>query len=157
MWRSWLRRCCTRRKVAGSILDGVIGIFHWHNPSGCTMALGSTQPLTEMSTRNISWGLRVTGATFLCRLSWKLRASTSWNLEGLSRHVQGVLYLYFILRYRIYVTSWTLFIVWAAVAFLSKAAQCCVFPQLLIGVSDIICFGQAKFVIEIRNRVAQLV
>jgi hypothetical protein len=30
--------------------------FHWHNPSGCTVALGSTQPLTEMSTRSISWG-----------------------------------------------------------------------------------------------------
>jgi hypothetical protein len=30
--------------------------FYWHNPSGCTMVLGSTQPLTEMSTRNISWG-----------------------------------------------------------------------------------------------------
>ena len=44
------------RKVAGSIPDGAIGIFHWHNPSGRTMALGSTQPLTEMSTRNISWG-----------------------------------------------------------------------------------------------------
>jgi hypothetical protein len=33
---------------------------HWkffsHNPFGCTMALGSTQPLTEMSTRNLSWG-----------------------------------------------------------------------------------------------------
>jgi hypothetical protein len=27
-----------------------------HNPSGRTMALGLTQPLTEMSTRNISWG-----------------------------------------------------------------------------------------------------
>jgi len=40
---------------AGSIPDGVVGIFHWHNPSGRTMALGSTQPLTEMSTRNISW------------------------------------------------------------------------------------------------------
>ena len=26
------------------------------NPSGRTMALGSTQPLTEMSTRCISWG-----------------------------------------------------------------------------------------------------
>ena len=25
-------------------------------PSGRTVALGSTQPLTEMSTRNISWG-----------------------------------------------------------------------------------------------------
>jgi len=26
------------------------------NPSGRSMALGSPQPLTEMSTRNISWG-----------------------------------------------------------------------------------------------------
>jgi hypothetical protein len=39
---------------AGSIPNGVIGIFHWHNPSDRTMALGSTQPLTEMSTRSIS-------------------------------------------------------------------------------------------------------
>jgi hypothetical protein len=31
-------------------------------PSGRTMALGSTQPLTEMSTRNISWGVKVAGA-----------------------------------------------------------------------------------------------
>ena len=43
-------------KVAGSIPDCVIGIFHWHNPSGRNMALGLTQPLTEMSTRNVSWG-----------------------------------------------------------------------------------------------------
>jgi len=41
----------TSRKVAGSIPDGIIGIFHSHNPSGRTMALGSNQPLTEMSTR----------------------------------------------------------------------------------------------------------
>jgi hypothetical protein len=41
-----LRHCATNRKVAGSIPDGVIGIFHLHNPSGRTMALGSTQPLT---------------------------------------------------------------------------------------------------------------
>ena len=52
----WLRCCGTNRKVAGSIPDGVIGIFHRHNPSDRTMALGSTQPLTEMSTRRISWG-----------------------------------------------------------------------------------------------------
>ena len=50
-WRSWLRHCATSRKVAGSIPNGVIEIFHWHNPSGRTMALASTQPLTEMSTR----------------------------------------------------------------------------------------------------------
>jgi len=35
--------------------DGVIEIFHRHNPSGRTMALGLTQPLTEMSTRKIFW------------------------------------------------------------------------------------------------------
>ena len=37
------------RKVAGSIPDGVTGIFHLRNPSERTMTLGSTQPLTEMS------------------------------------------------------------------------------------------------------------
>jgi len=30
--------------------DCVIGMFHWHNPSSCTMALGLTQPLMQMST-----------------------------------------------------------------------------------------------------------
>ena len=44
------------RKVAGSIPDGVIGIFHWDNSSDRTMILGSTQPLTELSTRRIYWG-----------------------------------------------------------------------------------------------------
>jgi hypothetical protein len=37
-------------------LDGVIGILHWHISSDRTMALRLTQLLTEMSTRNISWG-----------------------------------------------------------------------------------------------------
>ena len=50
-WRSWLRHCSTSRKVAVSIPDGVIRIFNWHNPSGRTMALGLTQPLTVMSKR----------------------------------------------------------------------------------------------------------
>ena len=61
-WRSWLRHCATSQKVAGSIPVGVIGIFHWHNPSGRTVTRGSTQPLTEMSTRNISWGVKADGA-----------------------------------------------------------------------------------------------
>ena len=46
----------TSREVAGSIPDGVIGIFHWHNPFCRTMALELTKPLTEMIIRNISWG-----------------------------------------------------------------------------------------------------
>jgi len=60
--RSWLRHCASSQKVAGSIPDGVIVNFHCHNPSGNTMALGSTQPLTEMSTGYISWGVKVADA-----------------------------------------------------------------------------------------------
>jgi hypothetical protein len=46
--------CTTSRVVAGSIPGVVIGIFHRHKLSRRTMALGSTQPPAEMSTRNIS-------------------------------------------------------------------------------------------------------
>ena len=59
---SWLRHCSTIRKVAGSIPDGVIGFSHWHNPSDRTVALGLTQPLKDMSTRNISWWVKAAGA-----------------------------------------------------------------------------------------------
>jgi len=65
---AWGFSCATNRQVAGSIRDGVIEIFHWHNPSGRTMALGLTQPLTEMRTRSISWrgkGGRCLGLTTL--------------------------------------------------------------------------------------------
>jgi len=67
------------------------------------MALGSTQPLTEMSTRNISWGVEQPVhtadnlTTLMCQLSWNLGASTSWNPQGLSRPVIVLLYL---LQYR---------------------------------------------------------
>jgi hypothetical protein len=41
-------------EVAGSIPDEVIGFFfNSRNPSSRTMAIRSTQPLTEMSTRNL--------------------------------------------------------------------------------------------------------
>jgi hypothetical protein len=33
-----------------------VDFFNWPNPSGRTMALESTQPLTEMSTRNLPGG-----------------------------------------------------------------------------------------------------
>jgi hypothetical protein len=41
----------TSRKVAGSSSDEV-DFFNLPNPSSRTMTLGSTQPLTEISTRN---------------------------------------------------------------------------------------------------------
>jgi hypothetical protein len=43
-WRSWLRHCATNRNVAGLIPDGV------------------DSTLTEMSTRNLSWGVKAAGA-----------------------------------------------------------------------------------------------
>jgi hypothetical protein len=65
------------------------------------MVLGSTQPLTDLSTRNLFWGVKAAGATradnlttFMCRLSRNLGASTYWNPNGLSRPVMGLLYLY---------------------------------------------------------------
>jgi hypothetical protein len=42
--------------VAGSIPDEVIGFCNLPNPSSCTMALGLTQPLTEIGTRNFPGG-----------------------------------------------------------------------------------------------------
>jgi hypothetical protein len=49
----WLRHYATSRKFADSISDEVIGILNLPNPSSRTVALVSTQPLTEMSTTNL--------------------------------------------------------------------------------------------------------
>jgi hypothetical protein len=63
------------------------------------MGLGSTQPLTEMSTRCISWGERrpVRKAdnltTILCRHE-NLGNVAYWKPLGYSRPVTGLLYLY---------------------------------------------------------------
>jgi hypothetical protein len=91
-WRSWSRHCATTRKVASSIPDSVTGIFHWNNPSGRTMDLGLTQPLTEMSIRNISWrgkGGRCVGLTNLppscadCLEMWEPQPpETLWARPG---------------------------------------------------------------------------
>jgi hypothetical protein len=101
--------CATSRKVAGSIPDYVIGIFHWFNPSVRTMTLSSTQPLIQMRTRNISWrgggegdqfiGLTTFNlTTIMCLLSrnmeiWKPQTpGTLWACNNL---IQGLLYLYY--------------------------------------------------------------
>ena len=76
-WRSRLRHCATPRKATDSIPDGVTGIFYWCNPSGRTMALRSTQPLTGMNTRNTPWGGKGSRLTTLplscadCHVIWE--------------------------------------------------------------------------------------
>jgi hypothetical protein len=59
LWCGWLRHCTTSQKVACLILD-VVHSDVIDNPPGCIMTLGSTQPHTEMSARNISWGVKAT-------------------------------------------------------------------------------------------------
>jgi hypothetical protein len=46
----------TSREVVGLTPDGDFESFHCLHPSGPTMTLESTQPLTEMSTRDLPWG-----------------------------------------------------------------------------------------------------
>ena len=48
-------------ETCGSIPGGVIRIFI-DNPSGRIIAVGSTYPLIEISTRYISWGVKAAGA-----------------------------------------------------------------------------------------------
>jgi hypothetical protein len=52
----WLRHYDTSRKVAGSIPMRQFYFFIWPNPSSRFMVVGSTQALTEMSTRNLPDG-----------------------------------------------------------------------------------------------------
>ena len=52
----------TNGNVTGSIPGSVTGIFHGHYPSGRTMVLRSMQPVTEMSTRNISLRVKAAGS-----------------------------------------------------------------------------------------------
>jgi hypothetical protein len=55
LYRNLFGHYATSRKVAGSSPDEVY-FFNLPNPSSRTMALGSTHPLTEMSTRNLPGG-----------------------------------------------------------------------------------------------------
>jgi hypothetical protein len=50
---SWLRHNTTSRKVAGLIPDEIIGFFSVRLMLPAALVLGSTQPLTELNTRNI--------------------------------------------------------------------------------------------------------
>ena len=105
--RSRSKHCATSRKVAGSIPDVVTGIFHWHNPSSRTMALELTQPLTEMSTRNIFWGVKAAGAWGWqpyqpsradCFEIWE--PHPTGNPQGLSRPVMRLIDFYTDRTYR---------------------------------------------------------
>jgi len=60
--RSLLKHCAGSQKFASCIPDGPILIFKWLNFSDRLVALRSTQPLTQISTRVIFWGVKQAGA-----------------------------------------------------------------------------------------------
>jgi hypothetical protein len=102
-WRSWLRHYATSRKVVGSIPDEVTGFFNWSNPSSRTMALGSAQPLTEMSTRNILGDKPLSAhkddnLTLIC-------GPFVWKTYGPPRPVSGIALLFYL--FPVYVAATT--------------------------------------------------
>jgi len=62
VYQASFRQYATKRKVAGSIPDGFVVFFIDIILPSRTVALGSTQPLTEMSTGNISWRVKADSA-----------------------------------------------------------------------------------------------
>ena len=56
----WLRHLATTRNAAVLIPDHVIGSFHYHNRSGHTLVVGSSQPVEELSKRYITLDVNAT-------------------------------------------------------------------------------------------------
>ena len=61
-WRSWLRHCATSQKVAGSIPDGVIGIFHRHYPLWPHFGPGVDSASNRNEHRECFLGVKAAGA-----------------------------------------------------------------------------------------------
>jgi hypothetical protein len=89
------------RRVASCIPDRGIGCSNLNNPSSRTMVLGFTQPLMEMSTRNLPSGgglgrpaRKADNLTAICEpTDYKnVGASTSHNHAGLHGRSQGCIY-----------------------------------------------------------------
>jgi hypothetical protein len=89
-WRCWLRHCATKWKVAGSIRDGIIDSL---NLSGRTVDLGSIQPVTEMTTRDITWRLRRSVPNSCTDCLENPEGSTYTIRTGVSKPVQVLFYL----------------------------------------------------------------
>jgi hypothetical protein len=85
-----------------------LDVFNWLNLSRRTVSLGSTQPLTEMSTRNLPGAYRAAGRRVMLTISQpsvnqlsreNVGSSTSYNPMCLQGLLQGQLYVFYIFHY----------------------------------------------------------
>jgi len=52
--------------------------------------------------------------TLICRVYWNVGASTSWNLQGLPRPVQALLYLYLVhISFYWVLSAWHISVLWS--------------------------------------------
>jgi hypothetical protein len=98
---SWCNMLQAGRSWVRFTIRSLIFFFNWRNPSSSTMALGSTQPLAEMSTRNLPGGERpaVTSGWQLHHHIWayclqNVGALAPHNPMGLHGLLQEYIYLY---------------------------------------------------------------
>jgi hypothetical protein len=83
---SWLRHYATSQKVTGSN-PSEVDFFNLPNYSSHTMALGSTQPLPEMSTRNfLGGGVRGGWRVRLTTLPLSVSRLSKGNVGPLTSH-----------------------------------------------------------------------
>ena len=71
-WRNWLRHCATSRRVAGSIRDGVTGIFRLRNPSDHSGPEVDSRECQE-------------------HFSWKVKAASAYGWQSYHLHMPTVL------------------------------------------------------------------
>jgi hypothetical protein len=95
VWGTMLQAGRSRVRFQMRSLD----LLHWPNPSSRTMTLGSTQPLTEMSTRNLpgvkrGWGVRLTTCEpTVCKMWKPRRLTTAWASTACYRYSVTILWL----------------------------------------------------------------
>jgi hypothetical protein len=96
----WPRPQCVKALRCKPIGRGFDSRWFHRNYSDRTMALGSAQPLTEISTRNISWGgkggrcIEFKNLPYWYADFYEIWGTlTSPNPQGFSRPVMGLLYV----------------------------------------------------------------